>query len=51
MASSGNELIQMQAPDGTGPGARRSKRPMFASRTRCKCSLETSRNKEMTSKW
>ena len=26
------------------PGVRRSKRPLLASRTRCKCSKETSRN-------
>ena len=28
-------LEQMQVPNGTGPGVRRSKRPLFASRTRC----------------
>ena len=28
----------------TGPGVRRSKRPLMACRTRCKCSMETSRN-------
>ena len=28
-------LEQMQVPKGTGPGVRRSKRPLFASRTRC----------------
>ena len=27
-------LEQMQVPNGTGPGARRSKRPLLASRTR-----------------
>ena len=26
---------QMQVPNGTGPGVRRSKRPLLASRTRC----------------
>ena len=26
------------------PGVRRSKRPLLAYRTRCKCSMETSRN-------
>ena len=28
-------LGQMQVPNGTGPGVRRSKRPLLASRTRC----------------
>ena len=28
-------LEQMQVPNGTGPGVRMSKRPLFASRTRC----------------
>ena len=28
-------LEQMQVPNGTGPGVRRSKRPLLASRTRC----------------
>ena len=28
-------LKQMQVPNGTGPGVRRSKRPLLASRTRC----------------
>ena len=28
-------LEQMQVPNGTGPGVRRSKRPPLASRTRC----------------
>ena len=28
-------LEQMQVPSGTGPGVRRSKRPLLASRTRC----------------
>ena len=31
-------------PNGTGPGVRRSKRRLLASRTRCKCPKETSRN-------
>ena len=29
---------------GTGPGVRRSKRPLLANRTRCTCSMETSHN-------
>ena len=28
-------LEQMQVPNGTGPGVRRSKRPLLASRPRC----------------
>ena len=28
-------LKKMQVPNGTGPGVQRSKRPLFASRTRC----------------
>ena len=28
-------LEQMQVPNGTGPGVRRSKRPLLASHTRC----------------
>ena len=28
-------IEQMQVPNGTGPGVRRSKRPLLASRTRC----------------
>ena len=28
-------LEQMQVPNGTGPGVRRSKRPLLGSRTRC----------------
>ena len=28
-------LEQMQVPNGTGPGVRRSKRPLLASRTHC----------------
>ena len=38
MTSSGKNglnIEQMQVPNGTGPGVRRSKRPLFASRTRC----------------
>ena len=38
-------LEQMQDPNGTGPGVRNSKRPLLASLTRCKCPMETSRNK------
>ena len=34
-----------KSQSGTGPGVRRSKRPLLAFRTRCKCSMETSRNK------
>ena len=34
-------LEQMQVQNGTEPGARRSKRPPLASRTRCKWSMET----------
>ena len=33
-----------KSESGTGPGVRRSKRPLLACRTRCKCSMETSRN-------
>ena len=40
----------MQVPNGTGPGVRRSKRPLLASRNRCKCPMETSRNKIMNLK-
>ena len=43
-------LEQMQVPNGTGPGFRRNKHPLLASRTRCKCPMETSRNKVITSK-
>ena len=53
---------QMQVPNGTGPGVRRSKRPLFASRTRCKCpvtskmeirssSVTMSRLGEMSDQW
>ena len=35
-------LEQMQVPNGTGPGARRSKRPLLASRV-LQCSMETSK--------
>ena len=31
----GSTLEQMQVPNGTGPGVRRSKRPLLASRTCC----------------
>ena len=31
-------------PNGTGPAVQRSKHPLLASWTRCKCSIETSRN-------
>ena len=31
----GLNIEQMQVPNGTGPGVRRSKRPLLASRTRC----------------
>ena len=37
-------LEQIQVRNGTGPGVRRSKRPLFASCTRCKYYTETSRN-------
>ena len=48
MTSSGkivSTLEQMQVLNETGPGVRRSKRPLWASRTRCnvQCSMETSR--------
>ena len=33
-------LEQMQVPNGTGPGVRRSKRPLLASRTRCNVPLK-----------
>ena len=36
-------LEQMQVPKGTGPGVRRSKRPLLGSRTRCKSRLEAER--------
>ena len=38
-------LEQMQVPNGTEPGVRRSKRLLLASNKRCKCSMETSRDK------
>ena len=44
-------LEQMQVPYGRGPGVRRSKRPLLASRTGYKCPMETSRNKVITEKW
>ena len=34
----------LQTPYGTGPGVRRSKRPLLACRTRCICSMETLHN-------
>ena len=34
----------MQIPNGTGPGVRRSKRPLLACHTRCICSMETLHN-------
>ena len=34
----------MQVPKGTGPGVRRSKRPLSTCHTRRKCSIETSQN-------
>ena len=43
-------LEQMHIPNGTWPGVRRSKRPLLASRARCKCSIEPSRNYEVKSK-
>ena len=52
MTSAGmaSTLAQIQVPYGIGPGDRRSKRSLMASRTRCKCPIETSRNKVITSK-
>ena len=35
---------QTQVPSRTGPGVRRSKRPLLASRNGCKCSMDTSQN-------
>ena len=35
-------LEQMQVPNGTRQGIRRSKRPLLASRTHCKCSRNLS---------
>ena len=34
----------LQIQNGTGPGVRRSKRPLLACRTRCICSMETLHN-------
>ena len=34
-------LEQMQVPNGTGPGVRRSKHDLLASRIRCKCTMKT----------
>ena len=42
MTSSGRMATtyeQMQVPNGTGPGVRRSKRPLLVSRTRCYVNL------------
>ena len=39
-----------QVPNGTTPGVWRSKCPLLARHTRCKCHMETSQNKVMTSK-
>ena len=65
MTSSGKNglnIRKMQVPNWTGPGVRRSKRPLLASLTRCnmnrdfywdvytKCPMETSWNRLMTSK-
>ena len=36
------QVEHMQVPNGTGPGVRRSKRPLSACYTRRKCSMETS---------
>ena len=41
-------LEQMQFQYGTGPGVRRNKRPLLSRRTRCKCLMDTSRNKDIT---
>ena len=43
-------LDKMQVPNGSKPGVRRSKRPLLASRIRCKCSIETSRDLVIRSK-
>ena len=40
----GLNIRTIQVPNGTGPGVRRSKRPLLATNIRCKCSLETFRN-------
>ena len=40
----------MQVPNGTGLGVMRSKRPLLACHTRCKCSMETSGNWVIRSK-
>ena len=34
-----------KSQSGTGPGVRSSKHPLLVCRTRCQCSIETSRNK------
>ena len=38
----GGHILDFQS--GTGPGVRRSKRPLLACRTRCICSMETLHN-------
>ena len=38
-------LNTCKSQSGTGPGIRRSKRPLLACRTRCICSMETLHNK------
>ena len=38
------QVEHMQVPKGTGPGVRRSKRPLSACHTRHKCSMETTQN-------
>ena len=48
-ASSGNNGLNIRT-NGTGPGVRRSKRPLLASRIRCNVLLETSRNLVIRSK-
>ena len=50
MTSSGKNGLNMQVQNVTGPGVRRSKRPLLASRTPLQCSMETSRNLVIRSK-
>ena len=38
------QLGHKQIPKGTKPGVRKGKRPLLACHTRCKCSMETTRN-------
>ena len=40
------QVVHMQVPNGTGPGVRRSKRPLSACYTRRKRSMETSHKLE-----